>query len=143
MTRAAHAMMRLLAWAAILLAENSLHAQYVRIQLRVYGLDCELCARGVAASIMRLDGVKSVAVNLKQGILDIALKPDNKFRMSSLRKRIQDNGFRSMEATVTALGKFNGSRFEVLGSGESYAVTVPASNSPPPLEFTFQTRETP
>lgn len=133
---------RLLALAGILLAANCLHAQYVRIQLRVYGLDCELCARGVAASIMRLDGVKSVAVNLKQGILDITLKPDNRFKMSSLRKRIQDNGFRSMEATVTALGKFDGSRFEVLGSGESYDVSVPASISPPPVEFTFETRKT-
>ncbi len=135
--------MRILSLAGILLTANCLHAQYVRIQLRVYGLDCELCARGVAASIMRLDGVKSVFVKLKEGILDITLKPDNKFKMSSLRKRIQDNGFRSMEATVTALGKFDGSRFEVMGSGESYNVKVPASNSPPPMEFTFETRETP
>ena len=132
--------MRILALVGILLTGNCLHAQYERIQLRVYGLDCELCARGVAASIMRLDGVKSVAVKLKQGLLDITLKPDNKFKMSSLRKRIQDNGFRSMEATVTALGKFDGSRFEVLGSGESYDVKIPDQTSPPPVEFTFQTR---
>lgn len=140
MTPAIKRMMRMVALAAMFFSANCLHAQYVRIQLRVYGLDCELCARGVAASIMRLDGVKSVAVQLKQGMLDITLKPDNKFKMSSLRKRIEDNGFRSMEATVTALGKFDGSRFEVLGSGESYDVKVPDSNPPPPVELTFETR---
>jgi len=140
-TLAAKSILRLVAFAALICASNCLHAQYERIQMRVYGLDCELCARGVAASIMRLGGVKSVAVNLKQGLLDIALKPDNNFKMSSLRKRIQDNGFRSMEATVTAFGKFDGSRFEVLGSGEWFEVKAQDSKSPPPIELTFQTRE--
>lgn len=131
-------LIRVTMFAGILAGANCLHAQYVRIQLRVYGLDCELCARGVAYSVMRLDGVNSVAVHLKQGTLDITLKPDNKFKMSSLRKRIQDNGFRPIEATVTANGKFNGSRFEVFGTGESYEIEVPDSTQPQ-MELTFNT----
>ena len=128
---------RLVASSLLFFTATCLHAQYERIQLRVYGLDCELCARGVAASIMRLGGVKSVTVHLKEGVLDIALKPDNNFKMSSLRKRIQENGFRPMEATVTALGNFDGSKFEVVGTGESYEVPAPAPNTPP-VELTFQ-----
>lgn len=134
--------LRIITLVAVFSAADCLHAQYERIQLQVYGLDCELCARGVAASIMRLGGVKSIAINLKQGIFDIVLKPDNNFKMSGLRKRIQDNGFRPMGATVTALGRFDGSHFEVLGSGESYEVKGADSKSPPPVELTFEARDT-
>ena len=59
----------------ILMAAAPLHAEYLRIQLRVYGLDCGLCARGVAASVQRLAGVKSVDVSLKTGVLEIVLSP--------------------------------------------------------------------
>jgi copper chaperone CopZ len=123
-----------------LFAVQPLHAEYLRIQMRIYGLDCELCARGVSASIQRLDGVKSVDVSLKKGNLDIVLKPGNTFKMSDLRRRIRENGFRSMEATVTAVGQFNGSKFEVVGSGESYDVSSPDSKASTPVEATFEVR---
>ena len=115
------------------------HAEYVRIQLRVYGLDCEVCARGVSASIGRLAGVESVKVSLKSGMLDIALARGNKLKLSDLRGRVRENGFRPMEVAVTAFGRFNGSRFEVLGSGESYDLGSQASQSaaPAPVQLTF------
>ena len=132
--------LRSIAGAVLLLAVTPLQAEYLRIQMRVYGLDCELCARGVSASIQRLNGVKSVDVSLKKGSLDIALKPGNTFKMTDLRKRIRENGFRSMEATVTAIGRFEGSKFEVLGSGESYDVSSPDSKATIPVEETFEVR---
>lgn len=132
--------LRCAALAGLLLTVEPVRAEYLRIQLRVYGLDCELCARGVSASIERLAGVKSVEVSLKKGMLDIALTPGNTFKMSDLRKRIRENGFRSMEATVTAVGEYNGSKFEVLGSGESYDIKSPSSQSLTPVEVTFDIR---
>lgn len=133
-------MLRGVVLAGVLITVNPLHAEYLRIQMRVYGLDCELCARGVSASIQRLNGVQSVEVSLKQGNLDIVLKPGNTFKMSDLRKRIRENGFRSMEATVTALGTFNGSKFEVSGSGESYEINSPNAAASSPVEETFEVR---
>lgn len=127
---------------ALLLVVQPLYAEYLRIQLRVYGLDCELCARGVSASIQKMPGVKSVDVNLKKGLLDIVLVPGNTFKMSDLRKRIRENGFRSMEATVTAVGEFKESGFEVIGSGESYNVDKPDSKPTTPLELSFNVRST-
>jgi copper chaperone CopZ len=124
----------------LLIAVEPVQGEYLRIQMRVYGLDCQLCARGVGFSVQRLDGVKSVDVSLKKGMLDIVLKRGNTFRMSDLRKRIRENGFRPMEATVTAVGQFNGSKFEVLGSGESYDVSSTDSKSSTPVEETFEVR---
>jgi copper chaperone CopZ len=129
-----------IALAGLLLSVEPVHAEYLRIQLRVYGLDCELCARGVSESIKRFDGVESCHVSLKKGILDIKLKRGNTFKMSDLRKRIRENGFRSMEATVTALGQFSGSNFEVLGSGESFEVGSHDSKVSAPVELTFEVR---
>ena len=124
----------------LLLAIEPVRAEYRHIQQKVYGLDCELCARGVSASIHRMPGVRSVEVSLKTGILGIELTPGNTFRMSDLRNRIRENGFRPMEATVTAVGRFNGSKFEVLGAGESYDVVVPAGKGDDDPELTFEIR---
>lgn len=132
--------LRTIALVGWLVVVQPVQAEYLRIQMRVYGLDCELCARGVGFSVQRLDGVKSVDVSLKKGILDIVLKRGNTFKMSDLRKRIRENGFRSMEATVTAVGQSNGSKFEVLGSGESYDVSSPVSKLATPVELTFDVR---
>jgi copper chaperone CopZ len=121
----------------LLLAIEPVRAEYRRIQLKVYGLDCELCARGVSASIHRMAGVRSVEVSLKTGILGIELIPGNTFKMSDLRNRIRENGFRPMEATVTAVGKFNGAKFEVLGTGESYDA-VPEGKGSDEAELTFE-----
>jgi copper chaperone CopZ len=129
--------LRFVAIAALFCTSNCLHGQYERIQLRVYGLDCELCARGVAASVHRLSGVKSVDVNLKKGMLEIVLIPGNSFKMSDLRKRIRDNGFRPMDARVTAVGRFSGTKFEVLGSGDSYEAKEPDAKASTPVERTF------
>jgi copper chaperone CopZ len=133
-------MFRGVALAGLLLAVEPVHAEYLRIQLRVYGLDCQLCARGVSGTIQRMPGVKSVEVSLKTGLLEIVLVRGNTFRMSDLRKRIRENGFRSMEATVTAVGEFNGAKFEVSGSGESYSIGNPDPSAPAPLELTFAVR---
>lgn len=120
-----------------LLAGKPVHAEYLRIELKVYGLDCEVCARGVSKSVGRLDGVGSVTVSLKTGMLEIVLKRGNSFKMSALRKRIKENGFRSMEAKVTALGSYEGSRFHVLGADESYDLGRPTSNDGSAVEITF------
>ena len=123
-----------------LLGIKPVRAEYRRIQLKVFGLDCELCARGVSASIHRMAGVRSVEVSLKTGILGIELIPGNTFKMSDLRNRIRENGFRPMEATVTAVGKFNGSKFEVLGTGESYEVAIPEAKGQDDQQLTFEIR---
>ena len=125
--------------AVLFCAAQPLHAEYLNIHLRVYGLDCGLCAKGVAASVQHLPGVKSVEVTLKTGMLDILLTPGNTLKMSDLRSRIKMNGFRPMDATATAIGDFKGSsRFEVTGADETYDLSVPEAKSNGPIQLTFE-----
>ena len=129
------------AFAALLLSVTpAVRAEYLRIELRVYGLDCGLCARGVAASVQRMAGVKSVDINLEQGTVLLVLVRGNSFKLSGLRTRIRENGFRPMGATITAVGQFNGSKFEVLGSGESFELAGHGSPPAAPVEVTFEAR---
>lgn len=123
--------------ALMLFTAAPVRAEYLRIQLRVFGLDCELCARGVSATVRKMDGVESVNISLKTGLLQVVLTRGNKFSMSALRKRIRENGFRPMDAIVDAYGRFNGTKFEVLGSGESYDLGRKAVSSDALMELTF------
>jgi len=132
--------LRGVALAGLLATAAPVHAEYLRIQLRVYGLDCELCARGVGASLEWIEGVKSVNVSLKNGMLDIVLAKGNTVSLSEIRKRIRKNGFRPMEATVTAVGRYSGSRFHIVGTSESYDIGRPASEVVTPVELTFEVR---
>jgi hypothetical protein len=45
-----------------------------------------------------------------------------------------------MEAKVTAIGQFNGNRFEVLGADESYDVGRRDAVTGAPIELTFDVR---
>jgi copper chaperone CopZ len=122
------------------LAAESIRAEYLHIQLRVYGLDCGACARAVTASVKKLAGVESVELSLKKGIVAIALKRGNTLKMAALKKRIRETGFRPMEATVTAAGHFYGSKFEVSGAAESYELPVPPATAGGAVELTFEVR---
>jgi copper chaperone CopZ len=124
----------------LLLTARPVCAEYLKIRLKVYGLDCQLCARGVSKSIERIAGVQSVDVSLKTGVLEVTLTPGNTFRMSDLRKRIKENGFRSMEATVTAVGQARGSKFEIAGIQESYDLGSRTPATANPVELTFEVR---
>lgn len=123
---------------ALLSSARPLRAEYLHVELRVYGLDCELCARGLSASILRMPGVKSVDISLKKGLLEIVLTSGNDFKLSDLRRRTRENGFRPMEATVTARGEFRGPKFEVNGSGESYDVAQSRARADSLVELTFR-----
>jgi hypothetical protein len=76
----------------------------------------------------------------EKGLLEIVLVPGNTVKMSDLRKRIRENGFCPMEATVTAKGEFNGSEFEVSGSDESYDVGRADPKAFSRVELTFDIR---
>jgi len=140
MSAAISRVLRRAALGFLFLASSKLQAEYLHILLKIYGLDCELCARGVSASVARLDGVESVKVSVKTGLLEISLKPGNTFKIKDLRKRIRQNGFRAMEATVTADGRFEGSRFEVDGAGEFYDLGRRSSEQQTAHEVTFDIR---
>jgi copper chaperone CopZ len=115
------------------------HAQLLEVKQVIYGMDCAPCARGVEASIKRLDGVQAVTISLNNGTADIRLAPDNRQTLDGIRQRISDNGFSAKEAHITLTGTLrekSGKLVLVTASGETFTLqsSTEAKNALDPLK---------
>jgi copper ion binding protein len=62
----------------------------MKMQLTIGGMSCEHCVRAVTQAIEKVDGVKSVKVNLKKGKADI--KSEN-VNIEAVKKAVADAGY--------------------------------------------------
>ena len=103
----------------LLLLPSDAHAEYTRIVLKIFGMDCAICAHGVRVAIQKIDGVDSVALSLERAEADIRLRQDNRVSLDQFRRIAKANGFEPRQATITAVGtvrEVNGAlAFEVSG----------------------------
>ncbi len=109
----------------LLVAPLFAEAQLLEVKQTIYGMDCAPCARGVEASLKRLDGVQAVTISLNNGTAEIRLAPDNRQRLGEIRQRISDNGFSAKEAQVKLSGVLRekeGKLIIEVESGEVYAL---------------------
>ncbi len=100
-------------------------AQLLEVKQTIYGMDCAPCARGVEASIKRLDGVQSVTISLNNGTAEIRLTPHNRQTLGDIRQRISDNGFTAKGAQVKLSGVVREKEGKLVietESGEVYAL---------------------
>lgn len=100
-------------------------AQLREVRQVIYGMDCAPCARGVEASLQRLEGVQSVKISLNDGTADIRLASDNTQTLERIRQRIADNGFSPKEARVkltATVQERNGEPVLATTAGEIYAL---------------------
>jgi copper chaperone CopZ len=90
--------------ALLLLIPAQVRAEYRRIELRILGMDCAICAHGVRVAFQKVDGVESVELSLERAQADIRLRKDNIVSLDRFRRIVKANGFEPRQATVTALG---------------------------------------
>jgi len=69
-------------------------------QLRVDGLACPFCAYGIEKIFIRTEGVESVDIDLKNGLVIVNTLEEKKFSEDELKTIIDDTGFtmKSMNA---------------------------------------------
>ncbi|NOX77092.1 MAG: heavy-metal-associated domain-containing protein [Gammaproteobacteria bacterium] len=61
--------------------------------LRVDGLACPFCAYGIEKKFLKTDGVKSVDVDLKNGLVIVKTKEGKTFQEDTLKTIVNDAGF--------------------------------------------------
>ncbi len=61
--------------------------------LRVDGLACAFCAYGIEKKFTKTDGVESVEVNLKKGLVIVTTNEDKTFSKEELTNLINNAGF--------------------------------------------------
>ena len=98
-------------------------AQYKRIELKILGMDCAICAHGVKVAVQKVDGVESVRLSLERAEADIRLKPENRVSLDQFRRIVKGNGFDPRDAKVT----LNGS---VRKNGATLTCEVPGTTAP-------------
>ena len=99
-----------------LLAPGSAHAELLRAEFKLPGMDCTYCNGAMSGAVKKTDGVEAVDVAPEKGTAVIRLKADNKVTLAQLRRIIKSVGYDAKDATVTARGRFTeaGTRFDLL-----------------------------
>ncbi len=63
-----------------------------KVTIKVYGMSCQMCANGVAASVKNLKGVKSAEVSAKEGEA-VVVYDDAQVTVEQIKQQIDKSGF--------------------------------------------------
>ncbi len=112
-------------------APSSAGAEYTRVELKILGMDCAICAHGVRVAVQKIDGVESVELSLERAQADIRLRKDNVVSLDRFRQIVKANGFEPKQATVTAIGTVRevGGNLTFEVSGVAPPLTIVAGTS--------------
>lgn len=103
---------------ATLLFSPHANAELLRVELRTLRTDCDTCSRATMLAMREVDGVRSVAVSLQDGLTILELREGNTVTLAQLRTLLKNNGLVSRDANVVARGSLVGDMFEVRFSRE-------------------------
>lgn len=119
--------------AAALFALSTLaaHAEYERVNLTVFGMDCAPCAHAIHVSMKGIQGVDAVDVDLNTGLVSIKLTPGNTATLRQFNEAVEKNGFAHKDANVIVRGQLSGSAsapfIDVTGTRDRYALAALAA----------------
>lgn len=103
---------------------QAVEAGIERLTLRVDGLACPFCAYGLEKKIIKIKGVSSYDVDMKEGKVFIGLEPDAQIELNSLYKAVKEAGFTLRSISLRAKGKIGQSEeglfLVVRGSDEKF-----------------------
>ncbi len=87
----------------IILWSSFSFAAGTQYDLRVDGLACPFCAYGIEKKFTRTEGVDSVDIDLKNGLVIVKTKEGKSFSEDQLKSIIDDTGFTMKSMTKKTL----------------------------------------
>ena len=122
-------MKSILAFSLFIVATIPAHAEYEKVNMTVFGMDCAPCAHAIHVSMKGIQGVHQVDVDLNTGLVSIQLTPGNSATLHQFNEAVEKNGFTHKDAQVVVKGKLAGTAsspfLEVTGTSDRFAL-VPA-----------------
>lgn len=109
------------------LLATAAHAELLKADQAIFGMDCAPCAYGMERGLTGLEGVQNVEVSLKQAKAVVELAAGNDVTLHTIRQVIRDGGFSPREATIKVTGKLSlkqGHQLLMLESSESYRLAA-------------------
>ena len=120
-------MRKILALSFLALSTLAARAEYERVNLTVFGMDCAPCAHAIHVSMKGIQGVNTVDVDLNTGLVSIKLTPGNGAAMRQFNEAVEKNGFTHKDAAIVVRGQLSGSSqapfLDVTGTKDRYALT--------------------
>ncbi|HZQ45331.1 MAG TPA: cation transporter [Acidobacteriaceae bacterium] len=106
------------------------NAEYEKVDMTVFGMDCAPCAHAIHVSMKGITGVDNVDVDLNTGLVSIQLTPGNVATMHQFNEAVERNGFTHKDAKIVAKGRITGTAsapvLEVTGTEDKYALAASA-----------------
>jgi len=116
---------------AVALPTLPAHAEYERVNMTVFGMDCAPCAHAIHVSMKGIPGVNAVNVDLNTGLVTVKLAPGNTAAIRQFNQAVEKNGFTHKDATIVARGKVTGTTsmpfLEVAGTKDRFALAPAAT----------------
>jgi len=82
---------------------NIVFAADTQYDMRVDGLACPFCAYGIEKKFTKTEGVKSVDIDLKNGLVIVKTEDGKTFSEEKLKEIINDAGFTMISMTEKSL----------------------------------------
>lgn len=79
---------------SVLVLVPGLWAKEAKVEFKVSGMTCEMCAKGVEAQLKKLDGVKSATVSYKESRATVVYD-DTQVTPEKLKETIEKSGFKA------------------------------------------------
>jgi mercuric ion binding protein len=80
------------------------HARVSQVSVAVDGMSCPFCAFGVEKKLKKVDGVDSVAVDLKSGKATLTATEGRTIQVNQVHRAVKSSGFTPGKILVTAVG---------------------------------------
>jgi copper chaperone CopZ len=127
-----------LALAGMVLAPGAAHAELLRAEFTLPGMDCAYCNGAMSGAVKKIEGVESIELTPEKGVALIRLKAGNKVTLAQLRRIIKSVGYDAKDAAVTARGRFTdaGARFDLLNGTTLQLATAPPDPATATVEVT-------
>jgi len=74
----------------------SLNAE-TKVEVKVDGLACPFCAYGLEKKLMKIDGIKDMKIDIKNGLVTFSLKEGKTVDEKTIKKIVKDAGFTAKE----------------------------------------------
>lgn len=87
-----------------LLFNSICFAQIKEVRLRVDGLACPFCAYGLEKNLKPLEGLESLNISLKKGLVKLTFKEDNNLDISKLKTIVKDAGYTQKGVEISTFG---------------------------------------
>ncbi len=102
------------------------HSRILEVTVTVEGLACPFCAYGIEKKLKRVEGVKSIDVQMEKGVVIITGKDDRSVNIGQVPGAVKDSGFslKQMKVRVTGIARKDGEKFLLQYGGPEELLTL-------------------